>query len=132
MKEPPGHRPYGESPRVKVVTGRASFADDLALTGLLHARVLRSPHPHARIRSISAAPALALPGVVTVLTHEDVPHRIHARGGPGGREDALILGPHLKFQGDRVAVVAAEDPEGAERGCRAITSAPQQITTSCT
>jgi putative selenate reductase molybdopterin-binding subunit len=102
------------------VTGRAAFADDLALPGLLHARILRSPHDHARVASISATKALALPGVVTVLTHEDVPRRLHARSGRGGPEDALVLSSRVQFRGDRVAVVAAEDPEGAERGCRAI------------
>src|SRR6185295_16275602 len=58
---------------VKLATGRATFVDDIALPGMLHARILHSPHAHARIRKIDAKKARAMPGVVAVLTHEDVP-----------------------------------------------------------
>ena len=59
-----------EDPRL--VTEQGSFVDDLRLPGMLHAVVLRSPHAHARIRSIAAAPARALPGVAAVLTASDI------------------------------------------------------------
>ena len=59
-----------EDPRL--VTGQGSFVDDLRLPGMLHAVVLRSPHAHARILSIDAAPARALPGVAAVLTASDL------------------------------------------------------------
>ena len=59
-----------EDPRL--VTGQGSFVDDLRLPGMLHAVVLRSPHAHARILSIDAAPARALPGVAAVLTASDI------------------------------------------------------------
>ena len=56
---------------VKRVTGTAIYTGDLRLPGMLYARVLRSPHPHARIRRIAGARALALPGVKAVVTHEN-------------------------------------------------------------
>jgi CO/xanthine dehydrogenase Mo-binding subunit len=55
------------------VTGRAMYAGDLQLPGMLHAKVLRSPYPHARILRIDTAAARALPGVRAVLTSEDAP-----------------------------------------------------------
>ena len=58
---------------VDKVTGRAQYGADLNLTGLLHGRVLRSPHAHARIRSIDTGPAAALPGVRAVVTAADLP-----------------------------------------------------------
>ena len=60
-----------EDPRL--VTGRGSYVDDVQLPGMLHAAVLRSPHAHARIRSIDASAARNLPGVVTVLTVKTSP-----------------------------------------------------------
>ncbi len=55
------------------VTGRARFGADLQMPGLLHGKVLRSPHAHARIKSIDASRALALPGVRAVVTAADLP-----------------------------------------------------------
>jgi putative selenate reductase molybdopterin-binding subunit len=107
----------------KLATGRGAFVDDLSLPRLLHARILRSPHPHARIASIDASVAEALPGVVAILTHEDVPRVVHSRGGPGpeeGPRDSVVLDSKVRYVGDRVAAVAAEDPDIAERACRAI------------
>ena len=55
------------------VTGRAQYSADIQLPGLLHGKVLRSPHAHARIKSIDATRALALPGVKAVVTSADLP-----------------------------------------------------------
>ena len=96
---------------VKLAGGRATFTDDVSLPGLLHARVLGSPHAHARVTRIAADAARALPGVAAILTHEDFP--------AAARGDALF-DPHLRFAGDRVAVVAAEDPEVARHACESI------------
>ena len=70
--------PIGENkPRIDArekVTGAAIFADDLQFgNGLLHARIKRSPHPHARILSVDTSKAKALPGVKTVVTGDDFP-----------------------------------------------------------
>ena len=56
---------------VERVSGKATYTGDITLPGMLYARVLRSPHPHARIRSIDTSKALAMPGVKAVLTHEN-------------------------------------------------------------
>ena len=56
----------------KLITGQGSFVDDIKLPGMLHACVLRSPHAHARIRSIDVSEARNLPGVASVLTGDDV------------------------------------------------------------
>jgi xanthine dehydrogenase molybdenum-binding subunit len=89
------------------VTGAALYAADLRRPGMLYGRVLRSPHPHARVRRIDAAAALQLPGVHAILTHADVPEtRIDA--------DLLPLDPVLRFVGDEVAAVAADSASIAE------------------
>ena len=80
-------RPDGEDK----VTGRATFAADYTMAGMLHAKVLRSPHPHAVIKSINVARAMALPGVKAVVTGQDItlfPWDKAVRGGlqsPPGR-----------------------------------------------
>jgi putative selenate reductase molybdopterin-binding subunit len=109
---------------VKLATGRGTFVDDIALPGLLHARILHSPHAHARIARIDASQARAMPGVACVLTHADVPRVPYTTAGQGWPEpspyDAVMLDAKVRFVGDRVAVVAAEDPELAQRACEAI------------
>src|SRR5262245_47644001 len=109
---------------VKLATGRGTFVDDVALTGVLHARILHSPHAHARIKKIDAAQARSIPGVALVLPHEDVPRVPYTTAGQGWPEpspyDAVMLDRKVRFVGDRVAVVAADDPELAQRACDAI------------
>jgi xanthine dehydrogenase YagR molybdenum-binding subunit len=89
------------------VTGRAKFASDFSLPGMLCLKVLRSPYPHARIVSIDTSKALALPGVKAVLTHKDM--AAYPRWNPS--YPILTDEPH--FQGDDVALVAAIDEETA-------------------
>src|SRR5437588_1660147 len=78
MTQTNGYRVIGTRPirhdGTDKVTGRAVYGGDVQMAGLLHGRVLRSPHAHARIRSIDVRKALALPGVEAVLTAKDVPH----------------------------------------------------------
>jgi putative selenate reductase molybdopterin-binding subunit len=109
---------------VKLATGRGTFVDDIDRPGLLHARILHSPHAHARIVRIDASRARAMPGVACVLTHEDVPRVPYTTAGQGWPEpspyDAVMLDRKVRFVGDRVAVVAAEDPELAQKACEAI------------
>ena len=68
------------------VTGKATYTNDIQLPGMLYARILRSPHPHARIRRIDVSKALALPGVKTVLTHENCQVVWGAGGIAGGQQ----------------------------------------------
>jgi putative selenate reductase molybdopterin-binding subunit len=109
---------------VKLATGRGTFVDDISLPGLLHARILHSPHAHARIARIDASQARSMPAVACVLTHHDVPRVAYTTAGQGWPEpspyDAFMLDDKVRFVGDRVAVVAADDPELAQRACEAI------------
>jgi putative selenate reductase molybdopterin-binding subunit len=109
---------------IGLLTGRARYTDDFPVAGLLYGRIKRSPHAHARIRSIDASKALALPGVHCVLTHEDVPRVPFSTAGQNCPEpspyDAVMLDRKVRFVGDRVAAVAAETPALAELGCSLI------------
>ncbi|HAA74109.1 TPA: hypothetical protein DCE37_03185 [Candidatus Latescibacteria bacterium] len=91
-----------------IVTGRTTYADDIHLPGMLHARVLHSPHAHATIKSIDTSKALALPGVVDVFTARDT------------KDTPLLVAKECRYQGDRIAVVVAEDPDIAEDGVEVI------------
>ena len=109
---------------VKLVTGKAAFADDIELRGILHARLLTSPHAHAVIRDIDVAEARALPGVLAVLTSRDIARVPYAGTGPSvsgtGPRDQYSLDYIVRFAGDRVAAVAAETPEIADQALRLI------------
>jgi putative selenate reductase molybdopterin-binding subunit len=104
--------------------GAAEFTDDVDVRGMLVGKVLWSPHAHARIKAIDASAARKIPGVRAVLTHEDVPRVPHTTAGQGYPEpspyDAVVLDNKVRFVGDRVAVVAAEDAESAAAALAAI------------
>jgi CO/xanthine dehydrogenase Mo-binding subunit len=94
--------------RAKVL-GRAQYAGDLALPGMLHAKVLRSPYPHARILGIETHAARALPGVRAVLTGDDAP--AHCWGGGPHKERHILARGIVRFCGEEVAAVAADTEE---------------------
>src|SRR5687768_3125671 len=98
---------------VEKVTGAAKFTGDISFSGLLEARVLRSPLPHAEIASIDAGKAAALPGVIAVLTREDLKD-IDPFYGNCLRDRAIVAIDRVRFVGEPVAVVAAEDALIAE------------------
>jgi len=99
----------------KLVQGNPAFTADYERRDMLHARLLLSPHPHARIRRIEAGKARALPGVHAVLTHHDLPRVPFSTAGQSdpipGPLDHVSLDDKVRFAGDRVAAVAAETPE---------------------
>lgn len=95
------------------VTGRAQYSSDVRLPGQLVARVLRSPHAHARLRRLDTSAASRLPGVHAVLTREDAPDMEWYEGG-------RLFGEELRFVGDEVAAVAAETEDIAEDALRLI------------
>lgn len=90
----------------EIVRGKAKFINDLKLAGMLHAKILRNPHPHACIKSIDTGAARKLEGVKAVLTHEEVPDW---RGGLPPHIG--VLDSTMRFAGDAVALVAAETAE---------------------
>lgn len=117
-------KPEPKVDAVKLVQGKPAFAADLEIRGLLYARVLRSPHAHARIKSIDARKARALPGVAAVLTHVDIPRVAYSTAGQSdpipGPLDCFSLDNKVRFVGDRVAFIAAEKPEIAEQALHLI------------
>jgi len=93
------------------VTGATKFADDLFLPRMLYAKLLRSPHPHARIVSIDTTRAAALPGVKAVLTGKDLPIPFGIL--PVSQDEHALALEKVRFVGDPVAAVAATSEEAA-------------------
>jgi CO/xanthine dehydrogenase Mo-binding subunit len=95
--------------------GSPQFTDDIDLPHLAHAKILRSPHAHARIRSIDTRRAEELPGVLLVLTHRNTPRVMRTTAGQGYPEpspyDFTTFDDKVRFVGDRVAAVLAETEE---------------------
>ncbi len=103
--------------REKVI-GAAKYADDYTFPGMVYARTLRSPHPHAKILRIDTSKARALPGVLAVLTHEDVPGvNIH---GLVYKDWPVLCDSVVRYVGDAVAIVAAENEDLAAEALRLI------------
>ncbi|MGW7164390.1 molybdopterin-dependent oxidoreductase [Streptomyces sp. NPDC054884] len=117
-------RSVGAPAAEDVVTGRAEFTMDTLLDGMLHLKVLHSPHAHARIVSIDKSAALAVPGVHRVYTWQDVPRRrfttaIHT-DHLVDPDDTRILDDTVRFVGQRVAAVLADTVAAAEEGRRKV------------
>ena len=93
------------------VTGRANYTADVYLPDMITARVLRSPHPHARILSIDVSKALAMAGVHAILTHENC-DVVWTTGDK--RNKRYLFNNPVRFVGDPVAAVAAENRNLAE------------------
>ena len=102
-------RPDG-IPKVK---GEFAYSSDMWAEDMLWGATLRSPHPRARIRSIEIGAALEVPGVHAVLTHEDVPGR--KTYGLEHHDQPVLAFSEVRYQGEPVAVVAADHPETARR-----------------
>ena len=101
------------------VTGETKYADDLVLPRMAYAKLLRSPHAHASIRSIDTTRARALPGVYRVITGADLPP---VKFGilPVSQDEEALCREKVRLVGDAVAAVAAVDEETAERACELI------------
>ncbi len=99
------------------VTGAARYAADIKRAGMLHASFAGSPHAHARVVSVDAGAARAVPGVRAVLTGADVRP---ARFGRRLQDWPVLAWDRVRFVGDRVAAVAADSPEAAEEAVRVI------------
>jgi xanthine dehydrogenase D subunit len=100
------------------VTGDFAYASDLWTEGMLWGVTVRSLHPRARIRSVGTGEALATPGVHAVLTHEDVPGR--PTYGLEVLDQPVLAFPDVRYQGEAVALVAADHPETARRAAERV------------
>ena len=101
------------------VVGETKYADDLFLPRMAYAKLLRSAHAHARIRSIDTSRARALPGVLAVVTAADLP-RVKFGILPVSQDEEALCAEKVRMVGDPVAAVAAVDEETAEQACRLI------------
>jgi hypothetical protein len=108
----------------QVVRGAARYTFDVAMDGLLHVKMLRSPHPHAKIISVDKTAALQDPLVHAVLTYEDAPDRLFSTARHEKAwmdpDDTRVLDDVVRFIGQKVAAVVAETEAAAEAGCRRI------------
>ena len=101
------------------VVGETKYADDLFLPRMAYAKLLRSAHAHARIRSIDTSRARALPGVLAVVTAADLP-RVKFGILPVSQDEEALCAEKVRMVGDAVAAVAAIDEETAEQASRLI------------
>ncbi len=112
-------KPEKKVDAVKLVQGKPAFTADIDMRGMLVAKVLHSPHAHARIKKIDASKARALEGVTAVLTWQDIPRVVYSTAGQSdpipGPLDMFSLDNKVRFVGDRVAFVAAESVAIAEK-----------------
>jgi CO/xanthine dehydrogenase Mo-binding subunit len=118
-------QPLPRHDQAEKVAGSTRYAGDLAFAGMLHARLVRSPLPSARITGRDAAAALAVPGVVAVLFGEDVPHNVVRVDVPGQAVEVAALKAtmevlateRVRFHGEPVALVVAETTEALAAAC---------------
>ena len=114
-------RPDGE----EKVTGRAAYSADTTLPGMIWGKVLRSPHPHARIKSINTAKAAAFPGVKAVMTYKDFVQFPIDKAVPLGIQDMRWMARNIMandkalFAGHPIAAVAATSERIAARSRQA-------------
>jgi xanthine dehydrogenase D subunit len=100
------------------VKGEFAYSSDLWADGMLHGATVRSPYPHARIRSIDTSAASAMHGVRSVLTADDVPgSRVY---GMEYKDQPVLAWDIVRYHGEPVAIVAADDPETARRAVEAV------------
>jgi CO/xanthine dehydrogenase Mo-binding subunit len=104
-------QPLGKLEGIGKVSGQARYSGDVTLPGLIWGKALRSPLPHARILRIDTSRARALPGVLTVLTAQDLPDILVGRRM---FDMPMLARDRVRFVGEKVAVVAAVDPDIAE------------------
>ena len=138
-------KPIPRKEDARLITGHGRFSDDFSLDGQAYAVMVRSPHPHARIRGIDAARAQAMPGVLGVFTGADcladglgaIPHDPLPKTrydmkltGPGG--GAVFIGPHLLLPADKARHVGEAGGDGGGRDAWRRRSMPPRRSRSTT
>ncbi len=117
-------KPETKVDAVKLAKGNPAFVDDIEMRGMLYARLLTSPHAHARILNIDDSAARALPGVRAVIHYQNVTRVKYASGGqsyPNPKPyDQVSFDDKVRYVGDRVAAVAADTLEIAEAALKLI------------
>ncbi|MEY2718626.1 MAG: Carbon monoxide dehydrogenase large chain, partial [Pseudomonadota bacterium] len=105
----------------RFIQGKGNYVDDIKMPGMLHMDIVRSPYAHARIKRIDKSEALKLPGVIAVLTAEDLkPLKLHWMPTLAGDVAAVLADEKVHFQMQEVAVVVAEDRYAAADGVEAV------------
>jgi len=118
-------QPLPRHDQAEKVAGSTRYAGDLAFASMLHARLVRSPVPSARITGRDASAALSVPGVVSVLFGEDVPHNVIWVDVPGQTVEVAALkasmevlaSERVRFHGEPVALVVAETEDALAEAC---------------
>jgi len=100
--------------------GWAQFTADVEMPGMVYAKVLRSSYPHARLTRVDGSRAKKLPGVVAVLTRDDL-KGMNAYFGPVVKDQAVVAVDRVRYVGDIIAAVAAEEKDIAEEALESIT-----------
>lgn len=103
-----------------ILTGKAMYTGDHKLPGMQYGKILRSPHPYARIISIDTKAAEAMPGVTAVVTHKEVPCNIYVSNGFTPPKHHHIMDEYVRYIGDAVVLVVAETEDIAEAATKII------------
>ncbi len=104
---------------IEKVTGKAIYTGDIDLPGMAHAKILRSPVPHARLTKVDASKARELPGVITTLTRDDI-KGFNYKYGATYKDQSIVAVDKVRYVGDPVAAVLAKDPATAEQALELI------------
>ena len=123
MKEKQAYSIAGTSaPRVdgiEKVTGKAVYTSDIQLPGMAHARILRSPVAHAKLVKVDASKAKGLPGIIATLTRDDI-QAFNYKYGATYKDQSIVAVDKVRYVGDPVAAVLADDPATAEQALELI------------
>src|SRR5438552_16315258 len=123
MKKPSSYTAVGKNAHrvdgIEKVTGKAVYAGDIELPGMAYAKILRSPMAHAKLVKVDASKAANLTGVVAVLTRDDIKD-LNYRYGATYKDQSIVAVDKVRYVGDPVAAVLADDPATAEQALELI------------